>query len=116
MKSKGMTEQMQLIQETVFCAALSLVEYPLPLIKLIFLIVANTMKEEIFVEGNKYRYGPILKLVFSQQLLKECPAVGHVIVQLLDYFGKHTLRFMMQLIIDNSMQVVESARDRLPLM
>ena len=56
---------MQLIQETIFAAANNLIEYPMPLIKLIFLIVSNTMKEELFLDSNKYRYGPIIKLIFS---------------------------------------------------
>ncbi|CDW83685.1 UNKNOWN [Stylonychia lemnae] len=111
LKTQGLKEQMQLIQEAVFAAANSLIEYPMPLIKLIFLIVSNTLKEEIFIDTNKYRYGPIIKLIFSQQLLKECPNVSEVITMLLDYFEKNTLKYMMQLIIDNSMQVVENAKD-----
>eukprot|EP00347_Sterkiella_histriomuscorum_P011111 403373715 len=115
LKQKGMKEQMLLIQETIFAAAQCLIEYPMPLIKLIFLIVANTIREEVFIDANKYRYGPIVKLVFSQSLLKECPNVSEVVVKLLTFFEQNTLKYMMQMIIDNSMQVVENSKDATPL-
>lgn len=74
----------------------------MPLIQLLVLLVINQMKEDIFVHTNQYRYGHLLKLVFSQNLLKDCPNAISIVIEILEYFESKTLKQMMQAIIDSA--------------
>mmetsp|Transcript_27334 Transcript_27334/g.26379 ORF Transcript_27334/g.26379 Transcript_27334/m.26379 type:complete len:187 (+) Transcript_27334:395-955(+) len=60
-----MNEQKEVLKETIFYVSERLVEFPMALIKLMFLIIARQMKEELFIDANKLRLQPLIKLIFS---------------------------------------------------